>query len=298
MQDFPFKPEGNLLNTPENKQSLSSLINLEKAMAEKKILEAVPILCDRDKNLIFNLNGMEGVMEKSEAVFLKEPSKVKDIAIISRVNRPVAFQVIDILSENGKTRAILSRKRAQKQATEYFMNVLTPGLLLPARVTHLEPFGAFCDIGCGVISLIGIENISVSRISHAKDRFYKDQDIYAVVSSIDLENYRINLSHKELLGTWAENAKEFTIGETVTGIIRSVESYGIFTELSPNLSGLAEFKEGMKEGALVSVFIKNIIPEKNKIKLIIINSFGPAEVSDVTKYYKFSGDEVTHFNYF
>ena len=33
------------------------------------------------------------------------------------------------------------------------------GTILPATVTHLEPFGAFVDVGCGVVYLIGIENI-------------------------------------------------------------------------------------------------------------------------------------------
>ena len=43
---------------------------------------------------------------------------------------------------------------------------LKSGDIISACVTHLEPFGAFVDIGCGVVSFIGIENISVSRITH------------------------------------------------------------------------------------------------------------------------------------
>ena len=51
------------------------------------------------------------------------------------------------------------------------------GDVINAKVTHLEPFGAFVDIGCGIIGLLSIENISVSRISHPKDRFYVGQNI-------------------------------------------------------------------------------------------------------------------------
>ena len=58
-------------------------------------------------------------------------------------------------------------------------------------------------------------------------------DIRTVVRAI--EGTRITLTHKELLGTWAENAAQFHAGETVAGIIRSVEPYGVFVELSPNL---------------------------------------------------------------
>ena len=88
-----------------------------------------------------------------------------------------------------------------------------------------------------------------------------------------IENGRISLSHKELLGTWQENADKFVVGETVAGIVRSVESYGAFVELSPNLAGLAESKEGVKVGQQASVYIKSIIPNKMKIKLIIIDTF-------------------------
>ena len=83
---------------------------------------------------------------------------------------------------------------------------------------------------------------------------------------------RIHLTHRELLGTWAENAALFHAGETVRGIVRSIESYGIFIELTPNLSGLAERRSGLHEGEAVSVFIKSILPDRTKIKLTIIDT--------------------------
>ncbi len=45
---------------------------------------------------------------------------------------------------------------------------------------------------------------------------------------------------------------------------------GIFIELKPNLVGLAEYKDGIQYGENVSVYIKKIIPEKKKVKLLII----------------------------
>ena len=80
------------------------------------------------------------------------------------------------------------------------------------------------------------------------------------------------MTHKELLGTWQENVSNFSVGETVRGIVRGIEDYGVFVELAPNLSGLAEYKEGVAVGQEVSVFIKSIIPEKMKVKLLIIDT--------------------------
>jgi len=93
-----------------------------------------------------------------------------------------------------------------------------------------------------------------------------------VVTGKDPKNGRVSLSHKELLGTWEQCAGLLHPGETVSGVVRGVEDYGIFVELLPNISGLAERKEGVKIGDSVSVYIKSITPEKMKIKLIIIDS--------------------------
>ena len=87
-----------------------------------------------------------------------------------------------------------------------------------------------------------------------------------------LENGRICLSHRELLGTWEENAARFTVGETVAGVVRSVEPYGIFVELAPNLAGLAEPHPGVKVGQQAAVYIKSVQPEKLKIKLALIDA--------------------------
>ena len=91
------------------------------------------------------------------------------------------------------------------------------------------------------------------------------------------------------MGTWLENAKELNAGETVCGIVRSITDYGIFVELKPNLAGLAENKEGVELGNMVSVFIKNLIPEKMKAKLAIVDSFSANLKPEPLKYYITSG---------
>ena len=95
-------------------------------------------------------------------------------------------------------------------------------------------------------------------------------DIRGVVSSLD--DGRVCLSQRELLGTWEQNAALFSAGETVAGIIRSVEPYGVFVELTPNLAGLAELREGVRPGQSAGVYIKSILPSRMKIKLVIIDS--------------------------
>ena len=113
--------------------------------------------------------------------------------------------------------------------------------------------------------------LSVSRISHPRQRLSEGQKIKVVLRK--REGDKLTFSLKELLGTWEENAELFTPGETVTGVIRSIEDYGVFIELMPNLAGLAELEDGLFEGQSVAVYIKSIIKQKMKIKLIIVEAY-------------------------
>ncbi len=267
-----FLPEGKRINTSENLQRISDIESIRKAMTDRTILEARAKLCDNEHNLIVDLGAYRGVIPRAEcAVGIKEGT-VRDIAILSRVNHPVQFIVTDIkMDSNGIPLPILSREKAQRICIDNYISRLSVGDIIKARVTHLEPFGAFCDIGAGIVALMPIDTISVSRIEHPDERFSVGMDIRCVIKS--KENTRITLSHKELLGTWEENAALFSVGETVSGVIRSIENYGAFVELKPNLAGLAELKDDLRVGQQASVFIKSIIPSKMKIKLIVIDNF-------------------------
>ena len=290
-----YYPEGKLISTPENLSSLQSMASLTEAYREGRILEARASVCDSSHNLIVDLGAIKGIIPREEGAIGIREGTVRDIAVISRVNRPVCFIITDFRkTESGKTIAVLSRRLAQERCMEEYISTLIPGDIINARITHLDSFGAFADFGCGIVSLLPIDSISVSRIDHPRERFTVGMDIRAVVRSFDCG--RISLSHKELLGTWEENVSRFEIGETVAGLIRSVEDYGAFVELAPNLAGLAEMKEGIRPGQQASVYIKNIIPSRMKIKLIIIDTFD-YEYSPSSPEYFYDGDHIDIFRY-
>lgn len=280
-----YRPEGTSLENSENGMVSKGIFSLKEAMENKKILEARAKVCDSAHNLIVELGCCKGIIPRDETAVGIDTGATRDIAIISRVNKPVCFFVTEMTSDaDGNPLAILSRKKVQEECRIEYIGKLKPGDIIDARVTHLESFGCFVDIGCGVASLIPIDAISVSRISHPKDRFRIGQDIKAVVKTID-EDGRITLSHKELLGTWDENAGSFEAGETVAGIVRSVEPYGIFVELTPNLAGLAEPRDGVQTGQHASVYIKSLIPDKMKVKLIIVDAFEAPYIPPKPVYY-------------
>lgn len=295
MINLRYYPEGYLINTIENQNAIKSKSALNECMSSGKILEARALVCDSEHNLIVDLPCMKGIIPRLEGAIGIMDGSTRDIALISRVNKPVCFKVIGFsTNELGQEYAILSRRLAQEECLKEYISQLISGDIINARVTHLEQFGCFVDIGCGIPSLIPIDAISVSRISHPADRFYINQDIKAIIKAVS--GSRVWLSHKELLGTWEENASIFNTGETVAGIVRSVENYGIFIELTPNLAGLSEFKEGVSVGQNASVYIKALIPEKMKVKLVIVDVFN-AEYPKPPLEYFIHDDHIDYWKY-
>lgn len=257
---LPYAPEGAFLSTP-------TMEALYRGKELGDIFQAICIKCDEYHDLHVDLGCCKGIIPREEAALGIPEGTTSEYTILSRVGKPVCFQVMDF-DANGN--AILSRRSAQADAKNYFMNCLRSGDIVPAVVQNPTEFGVFCDIGCGVTAMMRIDRCCISRLKSTTDHFYVGQKIYAAIYAIDDETGYIHLTGRELLGTWEENIRDFRQGQTVSGIVRSVMPYGSFVELAPNLSGLAEPMIGVQEGDAVSVYIRAIQQDRHKIKLNIL----------------------------
>lgn len=284
----PYLPEGRLLHTPENQRTCASLPLLHTAMEQGMILEGQAVWCTPEHDLSVSLGPFQGTIPREEAALGIREGTAKEIAILSRVGKPVAFAVTDIAQAEAGPILRLSRRRAQELVLERLL-ATPPGTVLPATVTHLDGFGAFVDVGCGLVSMIPIENCSVSRIAHSACRFAVGQEIFVVLTGGDRERQRLTLSHKELLGTWGENARRFSPGMTVPGYVRGIKPYGSFIELTPNFTGLTDRTEGLQEGERVCVCIRGIYPDKMKVKLTVIETLPPVPQPEPFTYFITSG---------
>ncbi len=262
---------------PEGWNNLNKTFSMEElnmASASGSIMEAKVTKCDSNYNLYLDLgNNITGIIprEEVEAVNVDETGFPKPNICTSKIDKFVQFKVKDT---SRKDVIILSRRAVGKDAINWMRNDLKEGTCVCGIVTNIRPFGAFVEIGGGIVGLVHIEDISVARIKSPFERFKIGQKINIMVKSIDRKTNRVILSYKEMLGTWEENAKDLKEGMKATGIVRETEKHknGIFVELKPNLVGLAEYKENVKYGQTVNVYIKKIIPEKKKIKLLIIDN--------------------------
>lgn len=241
------------------------------AFQNDTILNGFVTKCDSSYNLYVKCDDdVIGVIPRSEveAINIDEKGLPRPNICTSKVNKFVQFKVKSM----DQNQFILSRKTVCQEALKWMMNDLTEGKVIDGIVKSIQPYGVFVEIGGGVVGLLRIEDISVARIKNPSERFEIGQRIKVMIKYIDRNLERVILTYKELLGSWQDNAKLFREGDIVTGIARETDKNknGIFIELRPNLVGMAEYKPDIEYGQNVIVNIKRIIPEKKKIKLVIV----------------------------
>lgn len=280
-----YRPEG--YNTVEKGIGKD---RLREAFISGEILEAKVIKSDKNLRLYLDLgDDIEATLDSREFDSVSN-SEIKTIAILKKVGKVVAFKVIDLIEDGDTMKIKVSRRLAKEECKKNYVDKLKPGDIVDAKVTHIENYGLFCDIGCGNLTLLPIENVCKARIIEPKKSLRDVKRIKAVIKKIDKQG-KITLTHKELLGTWTDEASKFNVGETVVGVVRSKESYGTFVELTPNLAGLAQSEFEAEPGDKVIVKIVNIVPSKMKVKLVIIGVDGKEDTHErpYFKYVKTNG---------
>lgn len=267
MNAFKFIPEG-----WNNEITKLNEANLREYIQNQDTVQGLVKECDDNYNLYINFdNNLKGIIPRKEVegINIQEDGLPKTNLCTGKVHKFVQFKVKDIDEKNN---LILSRKEVQEEALDWIKNDLDVGERVVGIVRSIKPYGAFIEIGGGVVGLAHIEDLSVARIKSPAERVKIGQEIKCMVKYIDENTGRISLSYKNCLGTWEDNIKKFKEGMTVKGIVRDTEKNknGIFIELTPNLVGMAEYTEELKYGETVDVCIKRILPEKKKVKLIIV----------------------------
>ena len=260
-----FRPEG-----WDNEITKINKLDINNYIQTNETLQGLVRNCDENYNLYVSFeNGITGIMPRQEveAINLEESGLPKENLCTGKVHKFVQFKIKEIKDENN---VIISRKEVQKQALDWVKKDLKEGTKKKGIVKNIKPYGAFIEIGGGIVGLAHIEDLSIARIKSPYERMKVGQKVDVMVKSINKKTGQVVLSQKELLGSWEENAKKFTTGTKVKGIVRETEKNknGIFIELTPNLVGMAEYEEGLEYGQPVEVYKKNR-QSKEKDKIII-----------------------------
>lgn len=295
---------------PEYSNNFSRAYNvadIKKAIDNKTIIEAIVDSCDNNLTLSLSIgNNITGKIKFEDLEYRMDGKDVKSITAMSKVGRHVKFIPTSISGDdNSGYKVSCSRKLAQKECYKHYLSNLIPGTVVDVRVIATKPFGVFCDVGCGVIALLPTNLISVTHIDDPTNLFKDTPNIKAVVKNVQSDG-KVQLSHRELLGTWDQEANKLAVGSTICGTVISIEPYGVFVRVTQNISGLASANHPesdgieLKSGDIVSVKIRSMNQKPGKsrrVKLSIVEKVEDAAESLKFNYYDIDdiSDSVTEY---
>lgn len=212
-----------------------------------------------------------------ELGFCAEPSNY--------LGQELEFLITDI-TEGGKNIVVSRRallRRAEDQRAKTTMAKIEEGSEVSGRVTRLQPFGAFVNLG-GIEGLVHVSEISYARVNSPRDVLRPGQEVKVRVlkmENLDTKKPRISLSIKALLpDPWNDVEGQFWMGKKTKGIVTRLADFGAFVELIPGIEGLVHVsevsatpvkhpKEVLKPGQSVEVSVLNVDLKKQRISLSI-----------------------------
>lgn len=198
-----------------------------------------------------DLGGKDGLVHVSELSW----NRVEDPNTVVKMGQEVEVVVTDINTETGKLG--LSMKQAQEDPVEALGATLQVGQITTGKVTRLKDFGAFIELGEGVEGLIHISDLAHYRVRHPKDILKVGETVSVKVLAIELDKRQIKLSLKALAADpWDNIAERYAVGQVVTGVVESIQEFGIFVSLEMGVNALLPASESKTEGQPLAVAFK------------------------------------------
>lgn len=182
--------------------------------------------------------GVEAFMPSSQAV-LKEPE-------ITPRDQKVEFKIIKI--NKMRKNVVVSRKSALYQKREESkreaMSSLEKGMILKGAVKNITDFGAFVDIGGGVIGLLHIADMSWGRVNHPSEIVAVGDEIEVMVLNFNKDDMKISLGiRQKTKDPWEDVEAKYPVGSKITGKVVNLAPYGAFIELEKGIEGLVHISE-------------------------------------------------------
>ena len=195
--------------------------------------------------------------------------------------RVYAFRIIEY-KDGGRNLVVSRRKQLeeeQRAAAAVLRKSIVPDAVLTGRVTSVQQFGAFVDLGGGVQGLLHVSEMSWSRGTNANEVVAPGDQVTVKVLRVDETTQKIALGLKQLLDDpWSAVATTYEVGQVRTGRVTRLAEFGAFVELQPGIEGLlplaeagvdrgADLRKAFPIGSDVEVAVIEIDPAGRRIRL-------------------------------
>lgn len=190
-----------------------------------------------------DVGGLDGLVHVSELSW----NRVEHPKEVVREGQEVRVKVLKF--DPGKDRIGLSMKQAEDDPWEGVGTTWEVSRTYPGKVTRLQPFGAFIEVGPGVEGLVHVSEIDWSRrIAHPQDVLKVGQDVEVLILEADRKRKRLSLSIKQAAADpWSTAVAGLTVGSSIEVAVEKVTDFGVFCTLAPGVSGLMPASQTDKE---------------------------------------------------
>lgn len=262
--------EGTVYGTPENEQWIAKMCAGAEIPVNTYIEARVDAYNARgDLSFIFGNN--YGIMDKDEIEF---PQRQTNAHVRKYRGIVKGFYVVGRVEQGDCVEYRLSRKAVIERYFNEEITKYSHGDIIEGRVSHIGSNKlVFVDLGYGYVTVVTPMNASILRYDRLSDLFVAGEDVKLLVLSGVQEtgSQFIHVSHKELLGTWEQNAQKFKVGEKVWGKVYDIADYGTFVQLTANILALTrDVDTSVVKGQPVLVDIQDIDVKRNKLKVQIL----------------------------
>ena len=221
--------------------------------------------------------GVDGLIHVSELSW----SRIDNPAAAVAVGDKVKVKVIEVgRDKKGRLKVSLSAKQAMPDPWTLAAGTFKEGETVTGKVVRLADFGAFVEIAPGIEGLVHVSEMSyVKRVVKPGDVVAVGEEVAAVIKEFDAERRRVGLSMRDAQGDpWAEVPQKYASGQEITGTVEKRESFGLFVNLEPGITGLlpksnikksekpAEL-EKLQPGDTVALLVENVDAAARRISL-------------------------------
>jgi small subunit ribosomal protein S1 len=166
------------------------------------------------------------------------------------------FVVEVIEADPRKKRLVVSRRKVldaeRSAAREQIAGSLHPGDDVQGKVTRVEAFGAFVDLG-GVEGLVHISQLSRKRIEKVEDAVQVGDLVQAKVLEVKQGGKRISLSIRATEpDPWDGASMKYAPDTVIAGKVVRLQDFGAFVELENGLEGLLHVSQMLGGGQRVN----------------------------------------------
>jgi len=188
--------------------------------------------------------GVEGLVHVSEITWANTPINAKEFFKLSD-----EYEAKVVTLDKDVRKMSLSIKQMTQDPWNEIEAKFPEGSKHKGLVKNITPYGVFVELEPGIGGMIHISDLSwLKRFNHPTDYTKVGEKIDIIILSIDKENRKLQLGHKQLEeDPWNALEETFAVGTVHEGMVSRKEDKGALVQLPYGLEGFVPNRHLNKE---------------------------------------------------